>query len=364
MSWLRLWAKELKATPSRLAFRRQLATRKLTPPRGELALNYGGVLEGGGLVHGGKVKLLHLRDAWPERDAFNLLYLVSSATPPHALELVKWARSRGAKLVWNQNGVGFPAWAGAHSEEFNRPMRALLREADFVVYQSDFCQRSADRFLARSESRSEVLFNPVDLSAFAPAPEPPPLSRWELLAAGTHQELARVTTAIDALSEILRSGQAARLTLAGRFHWPRGEEQVRAAIQRAGVEPHVRIVPAFAQADAPQLYRASHVLLHPKFNDPCPTVPIESLACGVPVIGSASGGMPELVDETSGELLPVEQGYDRADYPSAIEFAAAIAKVMAGWETRSRAARERAERLFDHRAWVARHRAIFESLIA
>ncbi len=364
---LRLLGRCILQTPSRLGFRQNLGSRKLSPRAGEVALNFGGVLprEPGALVHGGKVKLLHLDAAFPERDDdFNILYLVSSAIPRHAIELVKWARACGAKFVWNQNGVGFPAWAGRHSEEFNRPMRELRRLADFVVYQSDFCQRSAERFLGPASAPSQVLFNPVDLLAFSPAAEPLSRERWELLAAGTHQERERVTLAIDALVEILRGGHSARLTIAGRFHWPGGDAEIHEAISLAGVGSNVRLAPTFAQADAPGMYRESHVLLHPKFNDPCPTVPIEALACGVPVICSASGGMPELVGAEFGALLPVAEGWDVPRYPTARAMAAAVQNVMANWESRSRAARGRAERLFDHRDWVARHRAIFERVLA
>ena len=135
--------------PSRLAFRRALSRRPIALPRGAPALSYGGVLprEPGAIVAGGRVKLRHLDRAFPEQEHFNVLYLVSSAVPPHAGELVRWAKARGAKLVWNQNGVAFPAWAGRRFAETNRPMAELRRLADFVVYQSEFCRESADRFL-------------------------------------------------------------------------------------------------------------------------------------------------------------------------------------------------------------------------
>src|SRR5205085_10470487 len=64
-------------------------------------------------VHGGAVKLQALAQAFPSspRD-FNVLYLVSSALPPDARMLIRLARRRGAKVVWNQNGVAYPGWPG------------------------------------------------------------------------------------------------------------------------------------------------------------------------------------------------------------------------------------------------------------
>jgi glycosyltransferase involved in cell wall biosynthesis len=365
-SALRAAAWELIRLPARWRFRGELGRRSLVPAGHEPALNYGGALprEAGALVAGGRVKLRQLDRAFPERDDFNLLYLVSSAAPPHALELVRWARERGAKFVWNQNGVAFPAWAGSRLAETNRPMAALRNEADFVVYQSAFCRESAERFLGLSTAPSRVLFNPVDLREFSPAPPSGPVACWHLLTAGTHYQPSRVLVPIEALRHLRETGCPAHLTVAGALRWPNADAEVRSAIDRLELTDAVTLRPAFSQAEAVDLYRSAHVLVHPKYHDPCPTVVIEALACGLPVIGSRSGGLPELVGEDGGELLAVPLSWDRPAAPDAKEIANAAMKVILNWPVRSRAARARAERLFDAERWVAEHRAIFEKLLA
>ena len=47
----------------------------------------------------------------------------------------------------NQDGVGYPGWAGDRTEAVNRPLRRALLAADHVLYQSEFSKRSADLFL-------------------------------------------------------------------------------------------------------------------------------------------------------------------------------------------------------------------------
>ena len=352
--------------PARLMYRWGLAARDLSVPASEPVLNYGGALprEAGALVAGGRVKLRALDRTFPECDDFNLLYLVSSAAPPHALDLVRWAKGRGAKFVWNQNGVAFPAWAGSRLAETNRPMAELRREADFVVYQSDFCRLSADRFLGPNAAPSRVLFNPVDLAEFTPAPARGPVECWHLLTAGTHYQPARVLGPIEALHHLRETGCPARLTVAGALRWADAEAEVRAAIDRLELRDAVTLRPAFSQAEAVALYRSAHVLLHPKYHDPCPTVVIEALACGVPVIGSRSGGLPELVGEDGGELIDVPLSWEQPATPAPEEMASAVMKLILNWPVRSRGARARAERLFDETRWVTEHRAIFQKLIA
>src|SRR5207248_3199179 len=66
----------------------------------------------------------------------------------------------------------------------------------------------------------------------------------------------------------------------------------------------------YAQRDAPALYRRAHLLLHTKRNDPCPNVVLEALSCGLPVVHSASGGLPELVGREAGIGVPDEGDWE------------------------------------------------------
>lgn len=352
--------------PQRWKFRRQLRRVTFTPQRGKPVVNYGDLLASGEpeIVHGGRVKLRQLTPEFPAASSdFNLLYLVSSAPPKFALDLVRWIKARGVKFVWNQNGVAYPAWYGARSEELNAPMRAVRRQADFIFYQSEFCRQCADRFLGPAEVPGEIAFNCVDTAQFCPGP-PAAAAPCQLLAAGSHYESYRVFSALETVAELARHRFPVELHLAGRLAWPDAERAVAEKIHALGIAPQVRRTPAYRQEDAPAIYQAAHILLHPKYKDPCPTVPIEALACGVPVIGSASGGMPELVSPEAGVLLEVPESWTENHWPEPAAMADAVEKIMSRHDGYSAAARARAEARFSATAWVAQHRRIFEALSA
>lgn len=337
------------------------------PRRGEIRVHYGQRVPGPGeRVHGGLVKLHGLRQAFPDtRAGFNVLYLVSSAPPPGAGLLAACARRRGARLVWNQNGVAYPAWDGAFHAERNAPMARLLEVADWVLYQSDFCRRAADRYLGLPSGPAEVLFNCVDTGSFTPAASVPS-DGPVLLAAGTHAHHYRVATAIETLALVRRAVPTARLVVAGRLAWtgsePRSLREARAIAVRLGVAEGVSFVGAYTPAEAPDLLRAADLLLHTQYNDSCPSIVLEAMACGLPVVYSRSGGTPELVGEEAGIGVPCEESWEREIPPDPDELADGVLRILEDRRRFSEAARQRAVDRFDIRPWLDRHRAIFEGL--
>lgn len=349
---------------ARKTFRARLAGLPLMPPRGGPVLNYGGALGGGGIVTGGRVKLTHLAERFPEAaEDFNLLYLVSSAPPRFALDLVEWAKGHGVKIVWNQNGVAYPAWSGGRSEAINGPMRALRQQADFIFNQSAFCRDCADRFLGAVTTPDEIAFNCVDTAHFTPG-APPDARVCRLLAAGSHHESYRVVSVLETGAELVRRKFPVKLQLAGRLVWRGAESEVREKIRALGIGAHVEMTPAYMQREAPEIYRAAHILIHPKYKDPCPTVPIEAMACGVAVIGSRSGGMPELVTPDAGVLVDVPESWETNHWPAPAAMADAVETIMGRWSDFSAAARSNAGARFSKDGWLDQHARVFSALLA
>ena len=315
-------------------------------------------------AHGGIVKVQRMQERWPNTaNVFNTLYMVSSAMPPGARFWASIARRRRALVVWNQNGVSYPAtepgWRAS-----NAAMAPLLREADHVFYQSAFCKMAADRFVGSPKGTWEILHNSVDTRVFIPSPDPLPLTPLMLMLGGNQSERYRLDAAIKTLGTLRRRSVDARLLVTGNLRWRSSpDDAMREALEsvsREGVVGQVEFAGAYSQVEAPTLLQRAHILLHTKYNDPCPGVVIEALSAGLPVVYSASGGVPELVGDEAGVGVAVEQTFDRMIPPDPEALADGVQRVAAELPKYSAAARRRALERFDIEPWLARHAEVFE----
>jgi glycosyltransferase involved in cell wall biosynthesis len=316
-------------------------------------------------THGGMVKVQRMQEAFPNSPReFDVMYLVSSCVPEGAAILAWLAHRRGRKVVWNQNGVAYPAWHGPGWEETNAVLARLLRAADHVLYQSEFCRQASDLFLGPPSGTWEVLHNPVDTTVFTPGPARPE-GEVVLLLGGTHNQRYRFESALLTLARLVRGGVHGPLLVTAHFGWGAGGDEAGAdaarLVARHQMEAHVEIVGSYSQEEAPALLRRAHILLHTQYNDCCPGLVLEALACGLPVVYSASGGVPELVGDEAGIGVPAELCWDEPVIPDPEALAEAVVRVRDAWPRFSAAARSRSAR-FDLAAWIARHRSVFEAL--
>lgn len=319
-------------------------------------------------VFGGLVKLQDLltRFANHPRNA-NILYLISSALPHFPVRMAEMAKKAGVKVVLNQNGVAYPGWFGKGWEKCNRPMQHLHRLADYIFYQSEFCKMSADRFVGDVCPAWEILHNPVDTSLFMPAIGKNNRQGFKMLLAGSHGSFYRPQTAIKVLRLVSETIPDVELTIAGRFCWHREnrktEEQVMRCAREEGVAGKVRYVGPYTQQQAIDLFRESNLLLHTKYNDPCPRLVVEAMACGLPVLYSATGGVAELVGKDAGYGVPGPLDWLQDHPPAPDKLTTGALKIFEQLDVYSAAARQRAVLHFDVQPWLARHEQVLAKIL-
>jgi glycosyltransferase involved in cell wall biosynthesis len=314
---------------------------------------------GGAAVAGGTAKFQRLASRFPNRPTdFTLLYLGSTWFPRDLRPLLALARRRRVPVVLNQNGVAYPGWAGAATDDLNRLNRRALGAAQHVLYQTEFCKRCADELVSEPRGSWEVLYNAVDVDHFVPAAIAP--ARGPVLVLyGDQTQAYRLELALRTFAHVRLSEPDARLLITGRL-----VSDAAPLVEELGIRDAVDVVGRYTQREAPSILQRSHVLLHTKVNDPCPSAVIEAMACGVPVVYPASGGTVELVGDEAGLGVPHRKGWERDEPPQPEELADAVGRVLAAQAAYSAAARRRAVERFALGPWLDRHALLFDELLA
>jgi starch synthase len=110
----------------------------------------------------------------------------------------------------------------------------------------------------------------------------------------------------------------------------------------------------------------------PSVYEPLGIVNLEAMACGAAVVGTATGGIPEVVDDgVTGRLVPIEQADDGTGTPLhpdkfVADLAATLTEVVSDPALAARygeAGRLRAEQLFSWASIAEQTRAIYASLL-
>ncbi|OUC93385.1 glycosyltransferase [Streptosporangium minutum] len=164
------------------------------------------------------------------------------------------------------------------------------------------CRDEVTELLRMGIARERIAVVPcgVDLDLFQPdGPMAPRGPRPRVLTIGRMVPRKGVDTVVRALRRL----PDAELLIAGGT--PEEDEAVRLARMAAeyGLSDRVRLLGSVGRSDVPALMRSADVLVTVPWYEPFGMVPVEAMACGVPVIASAVGGHLDTV-AGCGVLVP------------------------------------------------------------
>ena len=185
--------------------------------------------------------------------------------------------------------------------------RAVLREADFLLTVSGDLRKKAVAMGARAE-KTRTVINGCDLSVFR---------LRDRLEARRKLGIALDAEAVVYIGRMdVKKGLRELVEAAAKLHSERpnlhlymvGEGPdlpvVQSAIQAHNALGYIHALPKCSFDEVAVWMAAADLVTLPSYMEGCPNVILEALASGRPVVATNVGGIPEILSEECGELVP------------------------------------------------------------
>lgn len=257
--------------------------------------------------------------------------LLNISAPWYEFVKAKWRRQ---KLVVRVDGLWMDRISSQYLQHFSWPMRTLLRLglfyprlhdplahfanflvqnytaffriawADHIIYQSRYSQVLHQAYF--SKKSSNIIVNGSTFKRGPSALEKSPKAIKLIVIYSLHPS-KRIYETIQFVRWLIEEkGLSAELVILG-YTGEIPEVSPRDMKRLIENSSFVRTLPWFdelANETSAELFRADCYLCFSE-RDPCPNAVVESMAHGLPVVGLASGGIPDIVGD-AGELVPVD----------------------------------------------------------
>lgn len=230
--------------------------------------------------------------------------------------------SLAGRLAWvasKLTGIGYTVTTHAkdifHEEVDQAWLKRICEDADHVIAISKYNQKFlADKFDANIVLR----YNALELARFPFAPSVTPNDELQIAAVGRLVPKKGFDVLLHALKQLKDEGHRFHLNLAGDGDL---REELDSLIEQLDLSNEVTMLGPLTQKEVTELNRRADVFVAPCVPaedgnmDGLPTVVLEAMAIGTPVIATNVTGLPEVITETTGVLI---------NHSSADELAAAL----------------------------------------
>jgi glycosyltransferase involved in cell wall biosynthesis len=185
---------------------------------------------------------------------------------------------------------------------FLRMQKRVARQVPRIVTVSESSKRDIVAQMGVRPAQLAVVPVGVDHTRFRPLPERPRVPGRIMTTASADVPMKGLVPLLEALAKV-RTERSADLVVIGR---PRAESRVSETIERLGLHDAVSFVAGVSDERIVELYAEASVAVVPSLYEGFSLPAIEAMACGVPLVATTGGALPEVVgkDGVTGLLVP------------------------------------------------------------
>jgi glycosyltransferase involved in cell wall biosynthesis len=184
------------------------------------------------------------------------------------------------------------------TDALNKPIFRSLRKADGIFYISDFSRQLIETFAGPQNKPYVVIHNSISLEAFSSEGSHHRAALgWQaddlvFVASAKWRRWKRLPETLVFFEQFKRttSRKCRLLILGGGEHVPTKD-------------PDVYYAGAFPPSELASWYRTGNVFVHLATLEACGNTQIEAMACGLPVLCCANGGIGETVEKCKGGIV-------------------------------------------------------------
>lgn len=246
-------------------------------------------------------------------DLLHVHYAIPHATAAHLAREILAGQGIRVKVITTLHGTDITLVG--KDPNYAPVVSFAMQQSDAVTAVSDFLRDETHRYF---DCRKKVITVPnfVDLHRFTPSVRPGLRERFcpeghrLLIHISNFRRVKRIDRVVEWFHRISDQVPASLLMVGDGPELPRAEQSVR----EGGLSGKVHFIGR--QDPVESLLGISDLLLLPSETESFGLAALEAMACGVPVMSSDAGGLPELIEDGRGGILVSEngqaQGIDRA----------------------------------------------------
>jgi glycosyltransferase involved in cell wall biosynthesis len=188
------------------------------------------------------------------------------------------------------------------------------------------------------EDRLHIVPVGVDQQSFRPLPDVARVRGRIMTTASADVPMKGLVPLLEAVAKLRVEREDAHLVVIGK---QKDKSKIPAVLERLGLEHVVEFVSGVPQQRIVELYASSEVAVVPSLYEGFSLPAIEAMSCGVPLVATTGGALPEVVGDAALTVPPND--------PSAL--ASAIEQMLEDAELRARIGEAGRNRVLDRFTW-------------